>query len=64
VLQTLGVLFMTLLLVLNIEDLSEIVARSASPIATTVILFAGTYFAFGAAITGFHFVVVEASPHE
>ena len=57
----LGTLLVTLLLVLNVRSVSDIVLRSTNPIANIFILVAGAslYFAFGAAITGLHFLIVD-----
>ena len=59
-----GALFMTTLLVLNIQNLSYVVLRGASPVVATLILVIGgsVYFAFGAAITGFQFIMDEDYP--
>jgi len=59
----LGALFMTALLVLNIQSLSDLVLHSTNPIAVSLILLCGAsgYFAFGAAITGFHFVIMDGA---
>lgn len=55
----LGALFMVLLFAFNIKDLSYVVLTSASPIAATIALVSGVslYFALGAAITGFTFLM-------
>ena len=57
----LGALFIASLLVLNVQNISDVVLRSTSPIVATVILVVGSsvYFAFGAAITGFHFLIMD-----
>jgi hypothetical protein len=57
----LGALFIASLLVLNVQNMSDIVLRSTSPLLATVILVTGgaVYFAFGAAITGFHFLIMD-----
>jgi hypothetical protein len=57
----LGALFVALLLGLNVHPISHTLQHSASPIAVDIILVVGTsmYFAFGAAITGFHFKIME-----
>jgi hypothetical protein len=59
-----GALFMTTLLVLNIQNLSHVVLRSPSPVVATLILVIGgsLYFAFNAAITGFNFILDEDYP--
>jgi len=58
---TLGALFMMSLLVLNVQSVSDVVLRSTSPITATIILVTGAsmYFAFGAAITGFYFMIMD-----
>jgi len=57
----LGAVFVTSLLVLNVQNIADVILRSASPAITMVILVIGgsVYFAFGAAITGFQFVFME-----
>jgi hypothetical protein len=57
----LGALFIASLLVLNVQNILDVVRSSTSPIVVTVILVTGAsvYFAFGAAITGFHFLIVD-----
>ncbi|MES2196392.1 MAG: hypothetical protein V4517_18380 [Pseudomonadota bacterium] len=57
----LGALFIASLLVLNVQNLADIVLRSTAPILATVILLTGgsVYFGFGAAITGFHFLIMD-----
>jgi len=57
----LGVFFTAALLALNAHHLFEVVSQSASPATTFVILFfsIAAYFAFAAAITGFHFAIVD-----
>jgi uncharacterized membrane protein YccC len=58
---TLGALFMAALLVLNIHSISDVVLHGTNPIVAIIILVTGAsvYFAFGAAITGFHFVIMD-----
>jgi hypothetical protein len=55
----LGAIFMALLLVIQVNRFSDVVLNSSNPIVVTSILMIGAalYFAFGAAITGFHFVI-------
>lgn len=58
---SLGASFMGLLFVLNVHSISQTLQHSTSPIAVIIILVAGAsmYFAFGAAITGFHFTIMD-----
>jgi hypothetical protein len=58
---TLGALFITLLLALNVQNIAQMVLHGTTPVAATVILLIGAsvYFAFAAAITGFHFVIMD-----
>jgi uncharacterized membrane protein YccC len=58
---TLGALLVVALLALNIHSISDVVLGGTNPIAATAILVTGAsmYFAFGAAITGFHFVIMD-----
>jgi hypothetical protein len=57
----LGALFTVALLALNDHHLLEIILASGSPTTILVILFLGVSanFAFGMAITGFHFVIMQ-----
>jgi hypothetical protein len=61
-----GALFVGVIMLANAKIVAAIVDGSPFPIATTVIVFAGPmlYFAFGAAITGFLFLVSENAPDE
>jgi hypothetical protein len=61
-----GALFVGVIMLANVKIVAAIVDGSPFPIATTVIVFAGPmlYFAFGAAITGFLFLVSENGPDE
>jgi hypothetical protein len=56
-----GTLFTVALLALNAHHLLEVVLLSGSPATTLVILVVGvsSYFAFGMALTGFHFVIMQ-----
>lgn len=60
----LGGLFFAALLIFNILHVRDVVQNNASPWTTTIILFVGccTNFAFGAAITGFHFAITDDNP--
>jgi ABC-type Mn2+/Zn2+ transport system permease subunit len=60
---TLGALFITSLLVLNVHDISDTLQHSSSPVVVAIILITGSsvYFAFGAAITGLHFAITDES---
>jgi hypothetical protein len=58
---SLGALFIMSLLVLNVHDIADMLQHSTSPVAVCLILISGAsmYFAFGAAITGFHFAIMD-----
>lgn len=58
---TLGAIFSGVLLILNIQHVLDVVQSSVAPKTTMIILIGGccTYFAFGATITGFHFVLMD-----
>lgn len=60
---TLGAVFIVSLLALDVHDISHMLQHSTSPVAVTIVLITGTsiYFAFGAAITGFHFAIMDES---
>ncbi len=60
----LGALFIASLLVLNVQNIMNVVWGSPSPAVATAILVTGAsvYFAFGAAITGFHFMITGEHP--
>ena len=60
---TLGALFIMLLLILNVHDISDTLQHSGSPVVVAIILISGAsmYFAFGAAITGLHFAIMDES---
>jgi hypothetical protein len=57
----LGTLFTVALLALNSHHLLDVVFESGTPAMTLVILFFGVSanFAFGMAITGFHFAIMQ-----
>ena len=59
----LGLVFAIVLLTLNLQQVRDLVLNNPAPATNLVILTLGccAYFAFGAAITGFHFLV--ASDH-
>ena len=59
----LGALFIMSLLFLNVHDIADMLQHSTSPVAVSLILISGAsmYFAFGAAITGFHFAIMDES---
>jgi hypothetical protein len=61
---TLGGIFSGVLLILNIQHVLDVVQSSVAPKTTMIILIAGccTYFAFGATITGFHFILMDNDP--
>ena len=58
---TLGGIFSGVLLILDIQHVLDVVQSSVAPKTTMIILIGGccTYFAFGATITGFHFVLMD-----
>jgi len=60
----LGGVFSSVVLAFNIHHALDVVHSSAAPWTLMIILTAGSclYFAFGAAITGFHFVIMEGDP--
>lgn len=59
----LGGLFSSALL-LNIQHAFDLVQSSEAPVMTMIVLIAGccVYFAFGATITGFYFILTENEP--
>jgi hypothetical protein len=61
---TLGGIFSGVLLILNIQHLLDVVQSSVAPETTVIILIGGccTHFAFGATITGFHFILMDNDP--
>jgi uncharacterized integral membrane protein len=61
-----GALFVGAIMLVNVEIVAAIINGSAFPIATTAVIFAGPmlYFAFGAGITGFLFLVSDGIPDE
>jgi hypothetical protein len=60
----LGGIFSAALLILNIQHLWDVIQGSVAPRTTMIILIGGccSYFAFGATITGFHFVLADSDP--
>jgi hypothetical protein len=60
----LGGIFSAALLILNIQHLWDVIQGSVAPRTTMIILIGGCcgYFAFGATITGFHFVLMDSDP--
>jgi hypothetical protein len=61
---TLGGIFSGVLLILNIQHVLDVVQSSVAPKTTMIILIGGccTYFAFGATITGFNFILMDNDP--
>jgi len=59
----LGALFIISLLVMNVQNISQMLQHSTSPAEVTVILIIGAsmYFGFGAAVTGFQLAIVDES---
>jgi hypothetical protein len=59
----LGIVFALVLLALNAQHLLDVIRHSAAPSTTLIIFVCGVaiYFGFGAAITGFHFVIMDDS---
>jgi hypothetical protein len=47
---------------LNIARACDLVLGSATPLMTAIVIVGGScvYFAFGAAVTGFHFIFMDA----
>jgi hypothetical protein len=62
---TLGGIFSGVLLILNIQHVLDMVQSSVAPKTTMIMLIGGccTYFAFGATITGFHFILMDSDPN-
>ncbi len=60
----LGAVFAAALLALDAPRLLEGIMRSGTPATTLIVLFCSVsaYFAFGAAITGFHFAIMYGDP--
>jgi hypothetical protein len=58
---SLGAVFAVLLLVLNAQHLLDAILHSSAPAMALAIFVFGIvmHFAFGAAITGFHFVIMD-----
>jgi hypothetical protein len=61
-----GALFVGVILLTDIGDVGEAIVDAGLPTATLVILCIGPvlYFAFGAAITGFLFLVSDGVPEQ
>jgi len=57
----LGMVFAALLLALDAQHLLDAILHSTAPVVALVVFVSGVamYFAFGAAITGLHFVIME-----
>jgi len=60
----LGAVFAAVLLASNAQHLLQIIQHGSAPITTLIIFVSGisTYFGFGAALTGFHFVIMDDNP--
>lgn len=60
----LGAAFATVFLMGNMRQSLDLVQSSVAPLTTMIILIVAccAYFAFGAAITGFHFILMENDP--
>jgi hypothetical protein len=61
----LGALFIVALLAMRVHRISDVVLHSSNSVVVTAILVGGSalYFGFGAAVTGFHFVITAESHH-
>jgi len=59
-----GAILAVLLLAVDAQHLLRIIRHGSAPNATLIVFvaFISMYFAFGAAITGFHFVIMEDKP--
>lgn len=59
-----GAVFAGIFLLTNVRQSLDLIQNSVAPKTTTIILIVGccAYFAFGAAITGFHFILMEIDP--
>jgi hypothetical protein len=57
----LGAIFAVLLLAVDAQHLLHVILHSTAPTQTLIVFvsFISMYFGFGAAITGFHFVISE-----
>jgi len=64
--SSIGPVFAAALFALNAREIFDVVHNSSAPITTLVILVLGfsSYFGFGAAITGFVFIVMDRDPRE
>jgi hypothetical protein len=64
--SSMGPIFAAALVALSARDLFDAVLNSSAPITTLVILVFGisSYFGFGAAITGFIFIVMDEGPRK
>jgi len=60
----LGAILAVLLLAVDAQHLLHIILHGTAPTLTLIVFvsFISMYFAFGAAITGFHFVIMDDSP--
>ena len=60
----LGAILAVLLLAFDAQHLLRIIWHGTAPTLTLVVFvaFISMYFAFGAAITGFHFVIMDGKP--
>jgi hypothetical protein len=60
----LGAILAILLLAVDAQHLLKIIRHGSAPMLTLIVFvaFISMYFAFGAAITGFHFVIMEDRP--
>jgi hypothetical protein len=58
---TLGAIFAVLLLAVDAQHLLDVILHGIAPTQTLIVFvsFISMYFGFGAAITGFHFVIME-----
>jgi hypothetical protein len=57
----LGAIFAVLLLAVDAQHLLHVILHGTAPTQTLIVFvsFISMYFGFGAAITGFHFVIME-----
>jgi hypothetical protein len=60
----LGAILAVLLLAVDAQHLLRIILHGSAPTLTLIVFvaFICMYFAFGAAITGFHFVIMDEKP--
>ena len=58
---TLGAIFAALLLAVDAQHLLHVILHGTAPMLTLIVFvsFISMYFGFAAAITGFHFVIME-----